>query len=367
MVVLNWEKYNKVLLLLVISIIFFVSFLNIFVDPFDVFHTKNYFNRVRPNIDKNQRISLIPGLKFDKREINSIWIGSSKTGWNSNEKYESVLLGFNIKNLALKHCSIKESIDMAKNAILIHPEIKTIYWGLDFSEFKKIDSQKVDSIKLISNKDITKEELLPLIISFDTFGDTFKTIQKNLKKKVKVISYKDYGNRKEYNSKILNKYKDTVKNYYRDYYSDYQLSNDIFEEIEDFIDYAKNKGVKVVIFATTMHITERILIDNTNNSDNFNEFKRKLVKIQPYYDFAVVDKYTTEEIKPDMKYFRDAIHAYAFIRKKITNQLFLNNEDFGVWVSEKNIEEHLKNEDIKFKNHLRKNGDLVEQTKEWCK
>mgnify|MGYP003307619545 CR=1 FL=1 len=48
----------------------------------------------------------------------------------------------------------------------------------------EIDSQKVDSIKLISNKDITKEELLPLIISFDTFGDTFKTIQKNLKKKV---------------------------------------------------------------------------------------------------------------------------------------------------------------------------------------
>ena len=140
-----------------------------------------------------------------------------------------------------------------------------------------------------------------------------------------------------------------------------------FNKIQKFIDYSKTKGVKVVIFATTMHITERILIDNTGHSDDFNEFKKQLVKIQPYYDFAVVDKYTTDKIRPDMQYFRDAVHSHPFVRKKITNQLFLNNEDFGIWVTEKNIEQHIKNDDKKFKNYLKENADLIEQVKEWSK
>ena len=361
------KKYNQALILITISIVLIVGFLNVIIDPFNVFHTKNHFNRIRPNIDKNQRISLIPSFKFDKRDINSIWVGSSKTGWGLCSEYESEIANANVVSLTLNSSSIDEAIEMATNAMIIHPEIKKIYWGIDFAEMKQSAIKKTNSVKLTNQKNITKEELLPLIISLDTFSDTSKTIQKNLKRNVKISSCADYGNKKEYNSKIINKYKDTAKKYYRDYYKNYKLNYDTFKKIENFIKESKDKGVEVIIFATTMHITERILIDNTNNSKAFSEFKRELSKIQPYYDFAVVDKYTTDEIRPDMQYFRDTIHAHPFVRKKITNQLFLNNEDFGVFVNKSNVEQHIKNEEIKFQKFMKNNSELRQQVKEWSK
>ena len=100
---------------------------------------------------------------------------------------------------------------------------------------------------------------------------------------------------------------------------------------------------------------------------SFNKFKRQLAKIKPYYDFAVIDKYTTEKIQPDMQYFKDPVHAYPFVRKKISNQLFLNNEDFGVLINQNNVEQHIQNEEIKFKKFIINNSGLKEQVKEWSK
>ena len=65
-----------------------------------------------------------------------------------------------------------------------------------------------------------------------------------------------------------------------------------------------------------MHISERISIHNNGYTDDFYKFKEELAKIQPYYDFAIIDKYTTDVIRPEMQYFRDAIHTYSFLRKK---------------------------------------------------
>ena len=40
----------------------------------------------------------------------------------------------NIKNLTLNSCSFSEAIVMAKNAVQIHPEIKTVYFGIGTTE-----------------------------------------------------------------------------------------------------------------------------------------------------------------------------------------------------------------------------------------
>ena len=82
------KKFNKYVVTSIISSIVLVGLFNYFIDPLDVFHTKNNFNNYKPNIDKNHRISKIPAFKLNKEQINAIWIGSSKTGWSSNEEYE---------------------------------------------------------------------------------------------------------------------------------------------------------------------------------------------------------------------------------------------------------------------------------------
>ena len=129
---MNNKRFNQSIVVTILTFLGFITFFNYTIDPFDVFHTKNIFNNNRPNIDKNHRVSKIPAFKLNKEKVDAIWVGSSKTGWSSNEEYEKSVLKANIKNLSINACSFYEAITMAKNALLIHPEIKTIYFGIDF-------------------------------------------------------------------------------------------------------------------------------------------------------------------------------------------------------------------------------------------
>ena len=154
---MDYKNFNKNIILSTLLAIGIVSALNYQMDAFDVFHTKNRFNTYKPDIDKNHRLSKIPAFKLTQEKVDAIWVGSSKTGWNSNEEYEKSILNKNIKNLALNGGSFYESITMAKNAILIHPEIKTIYFGIDFCKMSKA-VEKADALKPTTNK-LTKVDL----------------------------------------------------------------------------------------------------------------------------------------------------------------------------------------------------------------
>lgn len=201
------KKFNKRIIISVVVLLSFVFLFNYFIDPFDVFHTKNKFNNYKPLIDQNHRLSKIPELKLDKNKINAIWVGSSRVGYGSNEKYERQSLKQNIKNLYINSCSFYEAITMAKNAIQIHPEIKTIYFGIDFCSIGK-NIEKIDALKSISTTKLTKEEILPLILSLDSFENSFKTFYKNLKKREKTSE--NYGFEKQFNKKINHRFSSTI-------------------------------------------------------------------------------------------------------------------------------------------------------------
>lgn len=356
--------FNKRVIFCVAFVLIFLALFNYFIDPFAVFQVQNKFNLYRPNVDKNHRLSKTPAFKLNKEKIEAIWIGSSKTGWSSNEEYEKSILKTNIKNLSLNGASFYESITMAKNAVQIHPEIKTIYFGIDFCMMKKY-VEKPDALKPISKTNLTKEEVLPLLISLDTLQHSSKTFSKNLKKKKKPIE--EYGFEKQHNKKVYHKFENTINTYYEESYKNFQFDDKKIDNLKEFINWCNAKKINVIFFTTTMHSAERILIDITGNSNNFYKFKEELAKIQPYYDFAIIDKYTTDEIKPEMQYFRDAVHAYPFLRKKITNKLFGLNDDFGYLVTKNNVKVHNIKDEKAYNKFKLKNKELIEQVENWCK
>lgn len=361
---MEYKNYNKLVLSALCLLIFFVVAFNYIIDPLNVFGTKNRFNEQKPNVDKNQRISKIPALKLDKNKIDAIWVGSSKTGWSSNENYESSILNANIKNLTLNSCSFYEAISMAKNSIFVHPEIKTVYFGIDFAMMLKPVGED-SSLEEVKNRNITHKEILPLILSLDTFQHAFKTFSSNLKSTQ--TEQPEYGLEKQYNKKVLHKFKNTSQAYYKNTYKDFKFDNKKIEDLKEFVSWGEKNNVKIIFFTTTMHIAERIIIFNTGNIDEFYNFKTELAEIQPYYDFAIIDKYTTDEIKPDMQYFRDAVHAYSFIRKKISRKLFGYEEDFGNLVTKENVKQKNSVDKERFDKYLQENPKLVEQVKKWCK
>lgn len=364
---MNYKKYNKILIFTSIIIVFIVSISNYIIDPYAVFNQYKFFNETKPCIDKNHRFSKIPAFKLYNKDVIAIWVGSSKTWEGTNEEYESKILGGNVKNLAISGSTFEESIIMAKNAIMLHPEIKTIYLGLDFFRFQKTINAETEKLRQIKSLTIEKEELLPLILSLNTFDDSVKTIIKNAKqffKKQKEIQY-EYGYEKRYNKRIFHKFEASINKYYKDYYRNYTLDDSKFDELQEFIKYTKARGVNVVFFTTTMHIAERILIYNTNNMPNFYKFKQKLADIQPYYDFAIINEYTTEEIKPDIQNWRDSVHPSSILRKKMTDKLFLNNSDFGIYITKNNVMQVITKDNINFENYIKINPEIIEKVREW--
>ena len=151
------QRFNKAFVITLFFTIVFIVSLNYLIDPYDVFHIKNRFNINKPHADSNQRVSKVPALKLNREKIDAIWVGSSRTGWSSNVEYESSVLNANIKNLALNGCSFYEAITMAKNAIIIHPEIKTVYFGIDFSMMNGV-AETLDATRPNTKPQLTKEE-----------------------------------------------------------------------------------------------------------------------------------------------------------------------------------------------------------------
>ncbi len=366
---MNNKKYNKLIIYTFISIVFIVSTLNYVIDPYAVFNKTNFLNKEKPCIDKNHRFSKIPAFKIFNKNVTAIWAGSSKTWEGSNEEYESKTLGGNVKNLAISSCTFDEAIIMAKNAIILHPEIKTIYFGVDFFRFQKTINPETEQLKPVKSLAIEKEELFPLILSLSTFDDSIKTILKNLKVifKDKEDIQPEYGFERNYNKRIFHRFQASISKYYKEFYQNYNLDDKKFEKLQEFVEYAETKRIEVVIFTTTMHAAERTLIYNTNNFQNFYKFKEKLAEIQPYYDFALINEYTTEEIKPDIQNWRDAVHPLPHIRKKMTDKLFLNNGDFGLYITKNNVKEINEKDNINFQNYIKENPKIIEQVKEWSR
>lgn len=358
------KKYNVLILAVLLSTLTLTVTLNYLIDPFAVFNTHNALNIVKPRADKNERISKIPELKLNKTNIDGIWVGSSKTGWGLDVDYDKNVFSKNLKNLTLSSCSFNEAVNMAKNAILLHPEIKEVYFGVDFHSFGKNFYEEPDSIQIIDNENLTRYEVLPLVLALDMYSHTFKTISANLKA---AKQQKSAATEKEYNPKIAYRYEKTISKYYKDFYRNYDLDEKKFKQLAEFIDFANDKGIKIVVFVTGNHISERILINNTDNLEAFYQFKEKIAEITPYYDFSIISKYTTDEIRPNSQYFRDAAHMYSFLRKKMSQKLLTDSGDFGVYITQENFQKELSKDKNRFDIYLENNQDLVQQVKKWSK
>ena len=75
--------------------------------------------------------------------------------------------------------------------------------------------------------------------------------------------------------------------------------------------------------------------------NQFNDFKRRLASVVPYYDFSGLN-----EIAVDNHNYYDTVHYRPVVGDKIIDRVFGMEESpprgFGVWVTKDNVEEHIR-------------------------
>lgn len=329
----DYKKFNVRLLLTFFSVLLILAVFNIAVDPFGIFNLVNlkHFNAIKPEKNRQQRITKIVELKLEKKPVDTIFLGSSRVDKSIEPEYYYEISGQNAKNLAMNALTNAELIKFAQNAHKIHPEIKTMYAGLDFFRFLKYQADDGRTVNMTLNKNLTINEFNPLILSFDTTIASVNTIIKNLKTKGKNEKFDPSGS-----------FEHRLKQY-SDSYKDLELSKDEILRVAKFKNEMKKQGVDVIFYINPTHATDLLLIKEKGGQAVFDEWKVLMAEEFDYVDFDFVNRATGESINIDTKYFYESSHSTPEMGKIILERLVSGeNADCGAEVNKMNINKHLK-------------------------
>ncbi len=330
----SYKSFNIRILVCLFSVLFILSLFNVIVDPFSIFNlvTIKHFNELKPDKNRQQRITKVVELKLEKQPVDVIFLGSSRVDKAIDTDYFQSVSGENAKNLAMNALTNSELIKIAKNAHKIHPEVKKMYAGLDFFRFLKYQADDGRTVNMTLNKNLTISEFNPLILSFDTTIASVNTIIKNIK-------YND-NNEKQDPTGIF----EYRLNQYSDSYKDMVLCRDEILKLAKFKNDMKKEGVDVIFYLNPTHATDLLLIKEKGGQKVFEEWKKALAENFNYIDFDYVNKATGEKINKETKYFYESSHSTPEMGKLITNRLVSAHDDeYGKDVSINNIDTHLKN------------------------
>ncbi len=356
----GYKEFNFSLLKILIIIFFVLGTINYIVNPYNIFDNRVLkISLLKPEAKIQERYTKFIALKLDKRQIETVFMGTSRADLALNKYYYEKLTGKSSENLALGGVFIYEYFDELRKLILIHPEVKNLYVGLDFINFdiNRKDNNKTTRYKIKEEKSITSSELGFALFSLKSTGDSIWTVIKNLIGIEKRMFCFDGTKHIFVNKEIDNEFKKTLEEY-RGYYDNFAFDDSMIEKIKELKKLCKEKNIKIYFFIMPSHILDQYLIYKKCKND-YKKWKIELSKISDIYDFQYPNNYTEEEIKPDMKYFFETSHSTSNLGNKIIDFMVNQNGDFGRILTNTNVQDILKQDEKAIGEYFKKNQDLA--------
>lgn len=239
--------------------------------------------------------------------------------------------------------------------------IKNVIYGIDFlslngsikleEKFKEFceAEDRIEHNKAVNNYD--------LYFNYETLFDSFFVLKSNLMgKKMYHKRYlkngmRDYINYiKEWETGKYNmnkRIKQSVQSYYSQHrkggYQNYRLSLEYMQYIKEIVNYCKVNNIRLWVYIPPMYRDHFDALNAYGIYDEFEAFKRELVKVVNYIDFTGHNSVTD-----DKNYFWDGSHlrrefSGLVMAKVLDDESVEIPNDFGVMVTSENIETHLKN------------------------
>lgn len=107
-------------------------------------------------------------------------------------------------------------------------------------------------------------------------------------------------------------------------------------ELREIKQLAEEHGIDLIVFINPTHKTTYLALDRTE----FDVFKRKLADVTGYYDFSGLNSVTENNYN-----YYDTAHYRSLVGNMMIDRMFGTGtppQDFGVWVTENNVEEHIR-------------------------
>lgn len=346
----KYSQFNLILFFAIFLPMLGAGLFNFIIDPYDIFSSPNLskLNDVKVNQDNNDR--LFKAVDIINIKPITIILGSSRTKQGINPENAVFTNKQPAYNLGLNGTNIYEIKRYLEHSIINQKNLKEVVFGVDFFMFNNLSKNQpsFDETRLAKTY-LSPKDTINSLFSLDALSNSWQTLNESLKKN----DDPNYGingfmpNRRLDEGKNKWRFNSGINQYY-EFHNKYEFSQKYLNDFQEIVEICQQNNIELKIFISPSHATQWEAIRTTGKWDTFEQWKRKLVKIVPVWDFSGYSSITTESIKDQMNNYADNSHYTPIIGDLVLHRIYnyqtnLIPEDFGVLITKDNIEEHLTN------------------------
>ena len=338
----NSKKYQNFHLFFTISTLMplcLVAAINLVIDPYLYFYSPTFkaINQYKPEREKHLMLSKAAEINHIEAKI--IFLGSSRVMSGLNTEYPGLADPDFTYNLGLPGVNMYQIMHYFNHTLANQSQIKQVIIGLDFFMFNEYleNLDNFDESRL--GKKIVVKDIINSLLSIDTLRASITTFNANLNNQ----------NKSNYQEAKTSKFKRWLTNFlsYEGFYGKYDLSQSRLENFQAIIDKCKQHNIEIIVFISPTHATQYEAINVAGLWQTFEQWKREVVKITPVWDFSGYNSITTELISDRMKNYIDNSHYSPKVGNLVLSRILSfqtekTPSDFGILVTQDNIELHLK-------------------------
>ena len=319
----------------------FVAIFNYVVDPYFIFSDKSIdgFNNVKTHKYSNKRTIVFSDIKLNSK--------GKKVAFTGNCILSHYSSGLNdVAFFTIPIARLDEVANIIKNINVLSPEIKTIYWGFFYDDFWNTEENlNSDDLQEVDTSKFVLKDFINLFFSWNTTKYSIETVRDSIKNKGKDILY-------------VYPYREIAKKTYEGDVSFDQLKN-----IQEIVDFAKEKGIEVIFYYSPIHVSKKVHIFTKDEWASHQELKNRLAEITPFYDYSLFNEYNQQSLDENSIYFIDNVHPTTMYNNMIVNDILSEKKPLAIQISKENVDSILKNENKLLYEYMSKNQDLVKKLK----
>jgi hypothetical protein len=351
-----YRRFNWIFLAVAFLPVLAIGLFNLVIDPYGMIDSPTFVGINRLKVEQANHVRLFKAIDIIRFKPKTILLGSSTTMLGLTPNHPALLDRKNAYNLGILGGNMYELRRYLHHVITNQPQLKQVVIGLDFYMLNGLRKNAPDFTEGILDKTlIPLQNVLDVIFSVQVFASSKRTIAANIEEP-EVIPYFFKGQSRERvftndsmkNITMIERFTMMIKNYFTDpgYYKSYLLSQNFLNEFKTMIHLCQQHHIDLKLFISPVHATQLEAIHVAGLWSDLEQSKREITKIIPVWDFSDYNSITTEPISNDMKNFIDGVHYRQEVGDLVLNRLFHYREetvpqDFGVWMTQANIESHI--------------------------
>ena len=351
------KSWLKIVFVLSFGAVFSLAALNYIVDPYQVFES----NIFKHPLQLNKRYLKVNHLKENPAKYDSYLLGSSRIGTTEPQIIEQYIPGSNFYNLTVSLGSMLDNIMLVKHLIKNNYQVDNLYMQIDVNSMAIYKQGKSDY----------QRKYPPYLTARDDFEFYFEYLTifpfKNIKGKIEVNLNKAKRERRPQND-LFNTgcfflpYQDSLilidpegyisnESTFNTVKIERKVKGVFMEETINALkvlkDTCDSHNINLIPFITPHN--HNML--NTFDKDDYLKFLHSISEVVGYWDFSGYNSVTL-----DNKNYYEHSHYRSNVSKMIAARIFSDTlievpDDFGVFITSENIEEHLRTKNIEVDNN----------------